>query len=126
MYNEGSGIQAIDIQTGSSVIDHNTIASNGNHGIAFMGDIKTTIQNNIIASNYERGIKLIPPESKIQITHNVIFGNHRGKYTVPEGNFSFDPLFTAPKRKTLDFTLTQDSKAIKKGNDNKNLGALLD
>lgn len=126
VYNEGSGIQAIDIQTGSSAIDHNTIASNGNHGIAFMGNIKTTIQNNIIVSNYARGIKLIPPDSKIEITHNDVFGNHRGKYAIPESNFSFDPLFTAPKRKTLDFSLKPNSKAIKKGNDNKNLGAVLD
>jgi hypothetical protein len=126
VYNEGSGIQALDIKTGYNMIEHNTIASNGNNGIAFIGDISITIQNNIISSNYARGIKITPEDTPIKITHNNLYGNHRGKFTISGDNFSFDPLFAAPKRKSLDFSLKPDSKAIKKGNDNKNLGALLD
>ncbi len=126
VYNEGSGIQALDIQSGLNTINHNTIVSNGNNGIAFIGEIETTIENNIIASNYAKGIKITPENSPIKITHNNLYANHRGKFALPENNFSFDPLFTAPKRKILDFSLKAGSKAIKKGNDNRNLGAIID
>ncbi len=124
VFNEGSGIQAIDIASGATSINHNTIAYNGNNGIVFQGTSMLTIENNIIAANSGQGIKVPPGNKKIIITHNNFFTNHQFNFTLPENNFSFDPKFTAPKRKTLDFTLQSDSPAIKKGNDTKDLGAI--
>ncbi len=124
VFNEGSGIQAIDISSGATSINHNTIAYNGNNGIVYKGSNMLTIENNIIAANSGQGIKLPPGNKKIIITHNNFFTNHQFNFTLPENNFSFDPKFTAPKRKILDFSLQPDSQAIKKGNDTKDLGAL--
>ena len=125
VYNEGSGIQAVDIISGSSSINHNTIAYNRNNGIIINGSTTISIENNIIVSNSGQGIKTQLEEEKLRITHNDFFANRQIKFTLPENNFSFDPLFTAPKRKTMDFSLQSNSQAIKKGNDNMNLGALL-
>ena len=125
VYNEGSGIQAVDIISGSSSINHNTIAYNRNNGIIINGSVTVTIENNIIVSNAGQGIKTQLEEEKLRITHNDFFANRQMKFTLPENNFSFDPLFTAPKRKKMDFSLQPNSQAIKKGNDNRNLGALL-
>jgi len=124
VFNEGSGIQALDIASGTTTINHNTIAYNGNNGIMFSGTIGITIQNNIIANNAGQGIKSAVDEKKIKVTHNCFHANHQFNFTLPENNFSFDPRFTAPKRRSLDFTLQKDSEAIKKGNDNQDLGAL--
>lgn len=125
VYNEGSGIQAIDIASSMATINHNTIAYNRNNGIVISGASTVTIENNIIVSNSGQGIKTELDPDKVKITHNNLFANRQFKFTLPENNFSFDPLFTAPKRKTMDFTLQPDSPAQKRGNDNKNLGALL-
>lgn len=124
VYNEGSGIQAVDIISAIATINHNTIAYNRNNGIVISGSSTVTIENNIIASNSGQGIKTELGLDKVKITHNDIFANRQFKFSLPENNFTFDPLFTAPKRKTMDFTLRPDSPAIKRGNDNKNLGAL--
>lgn len=124
VFNDGSGIQGLDIISGVTSINHNTIAFNGNNGIVFKGSIFLTIENNIIASNGKSGIRLNPDDKKTVITYNLFFNNHHFKYVLPEQNFAFDPLFIAPKRRTMDFRLQPDSKALKRGNDNKNLGAL--
>ncbi len=126
VYNGGSGIQALDIRTGAQSINHNTIAYNTNNGITFNGNAAISIENNIIASNYARGLKIEPVDHSVTITHNNLYSNHRGQFTVLQENFSFDPLFSAPKRRSLDFSLQSTSKAIKRGNDNKNLGILFD
>ncbi len=124
IFNEASGIQALDITSGATTINHNTIAYNGNNGIVYSGTAGITIENNIIVANSGQGIKSQVDEKKLNISHNVFFSNHQFNFTLPEKNFSFDPLFTAPKRKILDFTLRSDSKAIKKGNDKQDIGAL--
>jgi hypothetical protein len=124
VFNGGSGIQALYINTGGSSINHNTISFNGNNGIIFNGKLAVIIENNIITSNGSSGYKLDTDDKKTIITHNLFFGNHQFKFILPENNFSFDPLFAAPKRRTLNFSLQSMSKAIKKGNDNLNLGAL--
>ena len=124
IYNEGSGIQALYINSGESSINHNTISFNGNNGVIFNGKLAVIIENNIITSNGSSGYKLNTNDKKTIITHNLFYGNHHFKFILPENNFSFDPLFVAPKRRTLNFSLQSMSKAIKKGNDNLNLGAL--
>ena len=125
VYNEGSGIQAVDIISGTASINHNTIAYNRNNGIVISGSSTVTIENNIIASNSGQGIKTEIELDKVKITHNDLFANRQFKFSLPENNFTYDPLFTAPKRKTMNFSLQPESPAIKRGNDNKNLGALL-
>ena len=125
VYNEGSGIQAVDIMSGSSSINHNTIAYNRNNGIIINGSITVTIENNIIASNFGQAIRTEVEEKKLRISNNNFYSNRQINFTLPENNFSFDPLFTAPKQKIMDFSLHSNSQAIKKGNDNLNLGALL-
>lgn len=124
VFNEGSGIQALDITSGATMINHNTIAYNGNNGIVLSGTSGITIKNNIIAFNSGQGIKTPTEEKNYSITHNVFYKNRQFNFTLPENNFSFDPLFTAPKRKLLDFSLLPESEAIKKGNDQMDLGAL--
>ncbi len=127
VYNEGSGIQALDIKFSKSHINHNTIAFNGNNGITITSSIEITIQNNIITSNYAQGIKINPPDNNsLKILNNNFYENHQIKFYIPANNFAFDPQFTAPKRKTMDFSLQSTSQAIKRGNDGKNLGALVD
>ena len=124
-YNEGSGIQAVDIISSTATINHNTIAYNRNNGIVISGTSTVIIENNIIVSNSGQGIKTGLELDKVKITHNDLFANRQFKFSLPENNFTFDPLFTAPKRKTMDFGLQPESPAIKRGNDNRNLGALL-
>jgi len=123
IYNEGSGIQALYINSGSTSINHNTISFNGNYGVIFKGKLTLTIENNIITSNGSSGYKLELEDKNTKITHNLFYGNHQFKFILPDNNFSFDPLFIAPKKKILNFGLQSMSKAIKKGNDNFNLGA---
>lgn len=124
VYNGASGIQVLDITSGAKSISHNTIAYNGNHGIIYSGTSVLSIENNIIANNSAFGIKVQKINRKLINTHNCFFANHHIKFIIPEDNFTFDPMFIAPKRKTLDFALQKESKAIKRGNDNKNLGSL--
>ncbi len=124
VFNQGSGIQVIDVASAVSSINHNTIAYNGNNGIIYSGTGGITVENNIIVSNAGQSIKTQDTD-KVKITHNILFGNRDFKLVIPENNFAFDPLFTAPKRKAMDFSLQKDSQAINKGNDTRNLGALL-
>lgn len=125
VYNEGSGIQAIDIISSMNTINHNTIAYNRNNGIVINGSSTVVIENNIITWNFGQGIKTELRLDKVKITHNDIFANRQFKFTLPENNFAFDPLFAEPKRKTMDFSLQSGSPATKRGNDNKDLGALI-
>jgi hypothetical protein len=125
VYNQGSGIQALDIATGATKIARNTIAYNGNNGIAFSGTAALTIENNIIVFNAGSGTKVNPENKKVVIVNNDFCQNGSFMTVIPGNNFSFDPLFKAPKRRTMDFSLQQNSQAINKTSDGKNLGALV-
>lgn len=123
VYNDGSGIQALDIASGCTTINHNTIAFNGNNGIIYNGTNTLTIENNIISHNNGQGIKT-SEEKLLSVKCNVFFANNQTGVTLSEDNFTVDPLYTDPKRKVLDFSLRSDSKAIKQANDSKNIGAV--
>ncbi|MBN1983443.1 MAG: right-handed parallel beta-helix repeat-containing protein [Chitinivibrionales bacterium] len=124
VFNNGSGIQAVDISSGTTSINHNTIAFNENNGILYSGAIEVTIENNIIALNGSLGVKTEGVDAKIKITNNVFFNNRSLKVEIPADNFAFDPLFAAPKAKNLDFSLKSDSPAINRASDGANIGAL--
>ena len=53
------------------------------------------------------------------------YSNQQFAFTLPDNNFTFDPEFVAPKRRSLNFSLIDNSKAKKAGSDQKDLGALL-
>lgn len=125
VFNEGSGIQAVEITGGHPAINHNTISYNGNNGIAFDGAFQIVIKNNIITSNGGHAIKVDHGEITPRITNNLFFNNYHNPYLIPEGNFSFDPLFISARRRNPDFNLCPDSPALKRADDNTNLGAVL-
>ena len=121
-FNGASGIQIFDARLMNGSIGHNTIAYNGNHGIAVGGTSSMVIQNNIIAFNDRAGVMLQTDETKeLNITSNNIFGNLIGAPPPPPGNFSFDPVFASPRAR-FDFTATSPSVENTKGSDNEILG----
>jgi hypothetical protein len=121
-FNGASGIQLYNVSVGTGSVNHNTIAYNGNHGIAVGGNSPVTIQNNIIAFNERFGVRIQGDESKdLKIVSNDFYGNMIGSYPIPEDNFSFDPVFSSPRAK-LDFNATSSSVENKKGLDNEILG----
>ena len=123
-FNRASGIQVWDVRASSGMVNHNTIAYNGNHGIAIGGNSMMTIQNNVIAYNERFGIKHPEKEKRrdIIITSNNVYHNLPSRVTLPKGNFSFDPAFIAPRAK-LNFMPDPKLCCQAKGNDNKNMGA---
>jgi hypothetical protein len=122
-FNDASGIQVYNVSIGAGSINHNTIAYNGNHGIAVGENSPVIIQNNIIAFNDRFGVRLQGDESKdLRIISNDIFGNMIGSYPIPDDNFSYDPAFSSPRLK-FDFNSTSSSSERKKGLDNEILGA---
>ncbi len=123
VYNEASGIQTLEIAAGAPVIAHNTIAYNANHGIAISGAASLKIENNIIAFNRGIGVKTEPESQDITLSYNLLYDNHGKIFVTTQETYSFDPQFTAPKRRQMDFSLMRESQAIKRGNDNQNLGA---
>jgi parallel beta-helix repeat protein len=126
VFNEASGIQVLDISSGAPTISHNTIAYNANHGIAVNGASTLTIENNIIAFNGGIGAHTeTQTESDVTMSYNLIYDNHGKIFITTEETFSFDPLFKAPKRKAMDFSLLKDSPAIKRSKGNDDLGARL-
>jgi hypothetical protein len=123
IFNGASGIQVYNVSVGSGSINHNTIAYNGNHGIAVGENSPVIIQNNIIAFNERFGVRLQGDEAKdLRIISNDIFGNMIGSYPVPDDNFTYDPVFSSPRLK-FDFTSKSPSAGSKKGLDNEILGA---
>ncbi len=118
VFNQGSGIQAVSIGGGSTILERNTIAYNMNTGITISGKTGITIKNNIITNNTSQAIRLDDmAENLCKITNNVFFKNHRMKFDVPKSNIEADPLFKEPKRKAMDFTLLPNSPAKGKAED---------
>lgn len=117
--NGGSGVQGWDVRSTISSVNHNTIAHNGNNGIAIGGNSEVTIENNIISFNGKLGIKA-DPEVKIKQIKNNFYLNSEIVTTLPEGNFSFPPQFISPGAN--NYLLAKDSKARNMASDGKSLG----
>jgi parallel beta-helix repeat protein len=105
-FNRGSGIQGWDARAAEGSITHNTIAYNGNNGIALGGSSSGLIEENMIVANERYGTKIsFASSAKTQLTKNNIAGNMAGTNAIADGNYSFDPQFRAPREK-MDFTAT--------------------
>ena len=120
-FNGASGIQIYDARQTNGTINHNTIAYNGNHGIAVGGTSSALIENNIIAFNERYGVSIQDKNKELRIVSNDIYGNLIGSPPPPPENFSFDPVFASPRSK-LDFKATFQAEDIQKGSDNEKLG----
>jgi parallel beta-helix repeat protein len=121
-FNKWSGIQGWDIRSTSASINHNTIAFNGNNGIALGGSSDVIIENNMITFNERQGVKLAQTSGRSKLVKNNLFGNLAISRTVPAENFSFDPKFSAPRVK-LDFKIDANQPCCMYGSDNQILGS---
>ncbi|MBD3344757.1 MAG: hypothetical protein GF401_06810 [Chitinivibrionales bacterium] len=104
-FNRGSGIQGWDVRSAGPTVNHNTIAFNENNGIAMGGKSNILIQHNIISFNERLGTKIRPEAEKVKIANNNIYGNLWSPKPQPEGNFSYNPQFSAP-RSRMDFKVS--------------------
>lgn len=123
-FNRSSGIQGWDVRSTSSSVNHNTIAYNGNHGIAMGGRSNILVENNVLAFNERFGIKVLPEAENIRIASNNFYSNINQPGGLPDGNYSFDPAFMAPRR-ALNFASDPKQCCKIKGTDNENLGTRL-
>lgn len=106
-HNNGSGIQLWDTRkTEDGVIRHNTLAFNGNHGVAVGGQSAATIDFNIIAFNDYLGVKVPSSGKTIVMTDNNFFGNAWSTTGYPTGNMSYDPQFVAPYKCDFSFNIS--------------------
>jgi hypothetical protein len=124
-FNRASGIQGWDVRSTAATVNHNSIAYNGNHGIAIGGLSEFIIENNIIAFNEKFGLKVLQEPEKIQVTSNNFYKNlfQPGK-PLPDNNHSFDPAFISP-RSGLNFKPDPGQCCKEKSADDENLGARL-
>ncbi|HON09651.1 MAG TPA: right-handed parallel beta-helix repeat-containing protein [Chitinispirillaceae bacterium] len=123
-FNRGSGIQGWDVRSTNATINHNSIAYNGNHGVAIGGASEIIMENNVVAHNERFGLKILSEAEKIQVSNNNFYRNLPSPRPIPSGNFSFDPAFISPRATlTLKSDPAQCCKA--KGTDNEELGARL-
>jgi nitrous oxidase accessory protein NosD len=124
-FNRASGIQGWDVRSTAVSVNHNSIAFNGNHGIAVGGASEFIIENNIIAFNERFGLKVLQDMEKIQVSDNNFFKNlFQPGRPLPDGNHSFDPAFISP-RKGLNFKPDPGSCCKAKSSENEDLGARL-
>jgi hypothetical protein len=107
-FNRGSGIQGWDVRALGGKISHNTIAYNGNHGIAIGGKSSVVISMNVIAHNERFGVKINPEVESATITENDFFQNLWTPTPLPDRNFTYDPKFAGAKGK-MDFSITATS-----------------
>jgi len=122
VYNKASGIQGWDVRSTVSSVNHNTIAYNGNHGIAVGGASNIVVENNVIAYNERFAIKLSNDAEASKIVKNNLYHNLKQVQKLPEGNYSFDPAFVSP-RTALNFSSDPRTCCQIKASDNENLGA---
>jgi parallel beta-helix repeat protein len=123
-FNRGSGIQGWDVRSTNATINHNTIAYNANHGVAVGGSSEFIMENNVVAFNERFSLKILSDAERIQISNNNFYGNLRSPRPIPDGNFSFNPAFMAP-RTGLNFKPNPAQCCSAKGTDNEDLGARL-
>jgi len=123
-FNRASGIQGWDVRSTSATVNHNSIAFNGNHGIAIGGSSEFIIENNIIAFNERFGLKILEAPEKIQVSANNFWKNlYQPGKPLPDNNFAFDPAFIAPR--SLNFKPDPGQCCKSKGSDDENIGARL-
>jgi parallel beta-helix repeat protein len=124
-FNRASGIQGWDVRSTSATVNHNSIAFNGNHGIAIGGSSEFIIENNVIAFNERFGLKILEVPEKIQVSANNFWKNlYQPGKPLPSNNFAFDPAFIAP-RADLNFKPDPGQCCKSKGSDDENIGARL-
>jgi hypothetical protein len=105
-FNRASGFQGWDLRGGGvAAVRYNTIAFNGNHGVAVGGQSSFAIEKNVIAHNERFGIKMLPDVEKMVVTGNDVYGNLWSPTPLPERNYTYDPKFADP-RNGFDFTIT--------------------
>lgn len=121
-FNRGSGFQGWDVRSTNSSINHNSIAFNGNHGVAIGGNSELIVENNVIAHNERFGIKILSNAERVQVTNNNFYRNLPNPRPVPSGNFSFDPAFISP-RSQMNFKSDPAQCCKAKGTDNQELGS---
>jgi len=124
VYNRGSGIQGTDMRSTGAVIDHNTIAYNKSHGIAFSGDCDVTVKNNIIAFNTRSDIFIESDATRYFLSGNVFFQNGKNISPLPPENIYVNPLFVKPRR--MKFNLEKDSPCRRMAADRSDCGARLE
>jgi len=118
--NGGSGIQGWDVRSTIATVNHNTIAYNGNHGLAIGGNSDIVVENNILAFNEKLGYK-VDAIVKLKLIRNNFYLNSEIIPSLPSDNFSFDPMFVASSSK--NYMLLKDSKCRNMASDNENIGA---
>ncbi|NLW32168.1 MAG: hypothetical protein GXY77_12020 [Fibrobacter sp.] len=123
-FNRGSGIQGWDVRSTNATINHNSIAYNGNHGVAVGGSSEFIIENNVVAFNERFGLKILSDAERIQVSNNNFYRNLFSPKPIPSGNFSFDPAFISP-RTIMNFKSDPAHCCKAKGTDNEELGARL-
>ncbi|MDR0331827.1 MAG: right-handed parallel beta-helix repeat-containing protein [Chitinispirillales bacterium] len=124
-FNRASGIQGWDVRSTAATVNHNSIAYNGNHGIAVGGSSEFIIENNVIAFNEKFGLKVLQEPEKIQVSSNNFWRNlYQPGKPLPDNNFAFDPAFIAP-RSGMNFKPDPGQCCKSKGSDDENLGARL-
>ena len=123
-FNRGSGIQGWDVRSTNATVNHNSIAFNGNHGVAIGGSSELILENNVVAHNERFGLKILSDADRIQVSNNNFYRNLLSPRPIPSGNFSFDPAFTSP-RTIMNFKSDPALCCKAKGTDNEELGARL-
>ena len=121
VFNKGSGIQGWNLTSTAASINHNTIAYNQNNGIALGGMSSVIIEKNVIAFNESAGVKAMD-QVKTSMSGNDFYKNGITPSSLPAGNYTADPKFTAPKDK-LDFSLQADSPLKSLLANNEEIGA---
>ncbi len=123
-FNRGSGFQGWDVRSTNATINHNSIAYNGNHGLAIGGTSEIIMENNVVAHNERFGLKILSDAERIQVSNNNFYRNLLSPRPIPSGNFSFDPAFMSPRTK-MNFKSDPAQCCKAKGTDNEELGARL-
>lgn len=121
-FNRGSGFQGWDVRSTNASINHNSIAYNGNHGVAVGGNSEIILENNVVAFNERFGMKILSNAERIQVSNNNFYRNLPNPRPAPSGNFSFDPAFMSPRAK-LDFKSDPVQCCKAKGTDDQELGS---
>jgi hypothetical protein len=121
VFNRASGIQGWDVRATVGSINHNTIAFNTNNGISLGGNSNIIIENNVIAFNERFGLKMSDDAKNTAVFKNNFYHNLTSPQAVPDGNFSFDPVFISP-RVALNFKPNPKFCCKMKGSDGEEIG----
>lgn len=123
VHNRGSAIVGWDTRSSKAVIEHNTIAYNAAFGIYLGGKSVIQCKYNTVAFNGRFGLEASKLSSESTIKYNNFFKNLFQPHENPDGNYSFDPAFQAP-RSFMDFTPIKGVCCTIKAKDSRNIGAI--